>query len=204
MNTEKYRMSFTTGGLFHQDSVNVAKMYLQNPDWIQVREDVGDRNILQTRTKASAMRMGREVCFRLRELNSEELELLVEGDHQEQAHLLWVAVCRRYRFIHEFATEVIRERFLTLRYDLNLEDFDAFFNAKMEWNEELEKITSMTRNKLRQNLFRMLREIEFLSADHSIIPAMLSARFIDVIANGSGQDLSIFPAMESPVQGSMP
>jgi len=195
-------MSFTTGGLFHQESVNVAKMYLENPDWIQVREDVRDKNVLQTRTRASAMRVSREVCFRLRELNSDELELLVEGDHQEQAHLLWVAVCRRYRFIHEFASEVIRERFLTLRYDLNLEDFDAFFNAKMEWNEDLEKITSMTRKKLRQNLFRMLREIEFLSADNSIIPAILSARFVELVSNNSGQDLSIFPAMESVNQGS--
>ena len=195
-------MSFTTGGLFHQESANVAKMYLENPDWIQIREDVRDKNVLQTRTRASAMRVSREVCFRLRELNSDELELLVEGDHQEQAHLLWVAVCRRYRFIHEFASEVIRERFLTLRYDLNLEDFDAFFNAKMEWNEDLEKITSMTRKKLRQNLFRMLREIEFLSADNSIIPAILSARFVELVSNNSGQDLSIFPAMESVNQGS--
>jgi hypothetical protein len=204
MKTKKYRMSFTTGGLFHQESVDVAKMYLENPDWIQVRKDVRDRNVLQTRTKASAMRVSREVCFRLRELNDQELELLVDGDHQEQAHLLWVAVCRRYRFLHEFASEVIRERFLTLRYDLNLEDFDAFFNAKMEWDEDLEAITSMTRNKLRQNLFRMLREGEFLSADHFIIPTMLSARFVDLISNTSSQDLNIFPAMESAIQGATP
>jgi len=180
MNTEKYSMSFTTAALLHQESVNLAELYLEQGDWNEVRNEVIARNLLQTRTTSSAKRICREICSRLKHLHKDELELLVEGDHQEQAYLLWVAVCRHHRFIYEFSVEVIRERFLTLSYDLGYEDFDAFFNAKMEWHEELEKVATTTRNKLRQVLFRMLREAEILSPDNTIIPATLSPRFINV------------------------
>ena len=193
-------MSFTTGALFHQESVNLAGLYLDKGDWNEVREEAIERNLLQARTTASAKRNCREIYSRLKHLNQDELELLVEGDHQEQAYLLWLAVCRRYRFIYDFSTEVIRERFLTLRYDLRYVDYDAFFNAKMDWHEELEKITTTTRNKLRQVMFKMLREAELLNSDSSIIPAMLSPVLINVICNHSERDLQLFPIMETEIK----
>ena len=200
MNSEKYNMSFTAGALFQRESVAVAKLYLKIGDWDEVRDEVVTGNVLQSRTIASAKRASREICLRLMHLDKDEHELLVDGDHQEQAYLLWVAICRQHRFLSEFAVEIIRERFLTLRYDLVHEDFDAFFNAKMEWHEELEKITESTRNKLRQVLFRMLREAEILNADNSIIPAMLSSRLVNVICSHSSQDLRFFPVMDTELQ----
>ena len=201
MNTEKYSMSFTTGALFHQESVNLAGWYLEKGDWTEVRDEVISRNLLQARTANSAKRICREICSRLKRLDKDELELLVEGDHQEQAYLLWLAICRRYRFIYDFSTEVIRERFLTLRYDLGYEDFDAFFNSKMEWHEEMERITTTTRKKLRQVMFKMLHESELLNSGNSIVPAMLSSRLINVICSHSSRDLHLFPAMETALQG---
>ncbi len=201
MNTEKYSLAFVGGALFHQESVRLAELYLEKGDWNAVRNDVIVGNLLQARTTSSARRICQEICSRLQRLNKEELVLLVEGNHQEQAYLLWIAICRSYRFIYEFSLEVIRERFLTLRYDLGYEDFDAFFNAKMEWHEELEKIATSTRNKLRQVLFRMLREAEILSSRNTIIPATLSPRLIDVISSRANQDLYLFPIMETIKQG---
>ena len=201
MNTERYSMSFTTGALFQQESVNLAGRYLEKGDWNKVRDEVISRNLLQARTANSAKRICREICSRLKRLDKHELELLVEGDHQEQAYLLWLAICRRYRFIYDFSTEVIRERFLTLRYDLGYEDFDAFFNSKMEWHEEMERITTTTRKKLRQVMFKMLHESELLNSGNSIVPAMLSSRLIDVICTHSSRDLHLFPTMEAASQG---
>lgn len=200
MNTEKYSMSFTTGTLFHQESVKLAGLYLKKGDWREVRSEVIASNLLQARTENSTKRICREICSRLKHLNKDELELLVEGDHQEQAYLLWLGVCRRYHFIYDFSAEVISDRFLTLRYDLNYEDYDAFYNSKMEWHEEMEKITTTTRNKLRQVLFKMLRETELLNSGNSIIPAMLSTRLIKVICRHSNRDLHLFPVMETQVQ----
>ena len=201
MMTEKYRMSFTAGTLLHQESVKIAEMYLEMGDWAEIREKIVSSNILQSRTESSAKRLSRELCFRLECLHDDELELLVEGDHQEQAYLLWLAVCRCYRFIYEFSTEVIREYFLVFRYDLHHEEYDAFYNSKSEWHEELETIAESTKRKLRNVLFQMMHEAEILNANDSIIPAMLSNRLIDVICKHSTQDLHIYPVMDTQLQG---
>ncbi len=194
-------MSFTAGTLLRQKSVKIAEIYLETGDWDEVRDEAISRNILQARIESTAKRLCRELCARLKYLHKDELELLIEGDHQEQSYLLWLAICRCYRFIYEFSTEVIREHFLTLKYDLYHEDYDAFFNAKIEWHEELEKIADSTSCKLRQVLFKMLHEAELLNANNSIIPAMLSNRLIDVICRHSAQDLRIYPIMDTQLQG---
>jgi len=190
-------MSFTAGALFQKESINIAQLYLDSGDWADVRKEVIDRNILQARTTASAKRSCREICLRLAHLGQNELELLVQGDPYEQKYLLWLAICRQHAFLYEFSVEVIRERFLTLRYDLHHENFDAFFNEKLDWHEELEKITTMTRNKLRQVVFRMLREAELLNTHNAIISAMLSPRLFDLLSRTASQDLLIFPMLET-------
>ena len=201
MDTVKYSMSFTTGGLFCQESVKITQLYLEIHDWEQVRKDVVVKNMLQARTISTLKRVCREICSRLKTLNDSELTLLVQGTNQERSHILWVAICRRYRFIRDFAIEVIRERYLTFRQNLQVEDYEAFFNSRAEWHIELEAITTTTRNKLRQVLFRMLRETELLSVGNTITPAMLTPRFISIISQSRDQDFLVFPLLDLGVKG---
>lgn len=194
-------MSFTTGGLFHRESVELAALYLELGDWNAVRDNVFAENLLQTRTLNTLKRVCREIISRLRTLSSCELKFLVEGSHQEQAYLLWLAVCRRYRFIACFAVEVLRERYITLKADLTFDDFDSFFNRKSEWHLEMDEITPATRSKLRQVLFKILREADLLAANNMINAAMLSPRLLDVIHRSSRRDVLYFPVFESELKG---
>ena len=200
MSNDIYSMSFTTGSLFHRESVELAALYLDLGDWNFVRDKVIAENLLQTRTLNTLKRLCREVISRLRTLNTGELEFLFEGRHQDQAYLLWLAVCRRYRFIADFAVEVLRERYITLKTDLTHEDFDSFFNRKSEWHLELDEITSGTRNKLRQVLFKILRDADLLTANNMIHAAMLSPRLLDLIHQGSHREILYFPVFESDVK----
>ena len=43
-------MAFTTGGLFHRDSVRLAMLYLELKEWDSVRNKVLSENLLQSRT----------------------------------------------------------------------------------------------------------------------------------------------------------
>jgi hypothetical protein len=199
MNQEKYIVSFTTGSLFHHESVTLAGLYLEHGHWKAVRDMVIKENILQARTLTSLERVCREIISRLKTLNTEELAFLTRASHQEQGYLLWLAICRRYRFIADFAIEVVRERYITLKADLTHEVFDSFFNHKSDWHPELEKIQPSTRKKLRQVLFRMLSEADLLTADNMIAPAMLSPELITLISRGNRQELSFFPAFESDI-----
>ena len=201
MTSGRYSMSFTSGTLFHTESVKLAGLYLELSDWNLVRDRVIAENLLQARTQNTLKRICREVISRLKKLNQAELECLVEGSHQEQAYLLWIAVCRRYSFIADFAIEVLRERYITLKTDLTQEDFDAFFNRKSEWHNELDRLTQATRSKLRQVLFKILREADLLTCSNMINAAMLSPGMLKLLQYGRAREALYFPVFESDLKG---
>jgi len=197
-----YVMSFTAGALFHSESVRIAGVFLALGNWYAVRQQVLAQDVLQARTMATAQRQCREILARLQTLEGDEAELLVHGTAQDQVYLLWIAVCRRYRFIADFASEVIRERFLALRFDLDYADFDHFFDGKAAMHPELDSITPSTRNKLRQVLFRMLREATLLGRDHALQPVQLSSRLKSVLGSGLASAVLLFPTLGDPNAGS--
>lgn len=197
----KYRMSFTTGGLFHRESLQLAMLFLEVRDWKVLRDRVLTQNLLQSRTLSTAKRIYQEIAARLQTLDLNELDLLVHGTLQEQCCLLWISICRRYAFIADFAVEVLRERYISLKSDLQCEDFDFFFNKKSEWHPELDALSASSRDKLRQVLFKMLREAELLTAEHKILPPMLTPRFINAITPERRQDIYLFPVFDSELRG---
>lgn len=200
MKTETYRLSFTTGTLLRRESVVIAEQFLALQDWDTVREVVVGNNLLQARALNTSKRVFQEVSSRLKTLGDSEIHLLVQGNLQEQGYLLWVGVCRRYRFIADFGKEILHEKFTNLKTDLTYDDFDAFFNSKAEWHEELERIQTATKAKLRQVLFKMLREASLLTVDNRITPALLSPRLVHAIAQERVSDILIFPAFESDLR----
>ena len=143
----------------------------------------------------------REIVNRLKCLSNDELEVFVEGERSEQAALLWLAACRAYRFIREFAVEVLNERFLSLRTDLAYDDFDTFLAAKAEWSPKLATLSSTTQAKLRAVLFRLMREAEILSSDDRIPGSILSRRVLTMIHAGNPDELRFFPGAERQMGG---
>lgn len=200
MKTETYSLSFTTGTLLHRESVIIAEQFLALHTWNAVRDSVVGQNLLQTRTLNTSKRFCQEIVSRLRTLDHSALELLVQGTLQEQGYLLWLGICCRYQFIADFAQDILHERFISLKTILTYDDFNAFFNQKAEWHEELERIQPATQAKLRQVLFKMLREAGLLTTDNHIIPVLLSPRLVSAVTRGNVQNLRIFPAFESDLR----
>ena len=200
MKKERYSMAFTTGGLFYRESVTLAMLFFELNDWDPVKEKVLSENLLQSRTLNTSKRQCREIISRLKTLDQKELDLLISGSTQEQKYLLWLAVCRHYRFIAEFAEEVIRERYIGLKHDLQYEEFDFFFDKMSEWHPELEEIKPTTRNKLRQVLFKILREAELLTVRNTINASMLSQRLLSALSSQRRKDVFVFPVFESDLK----
>ncbi len=198
--SDRYRLSFTTGGLFLQEAPLIATRYLALRDWAQTREQVRAENLLQVRTAATATRVSQELIARLELLDIEELQYLTEGSSHERGCLLWSAACRRYALIRDFAQEVLREHYLSLRGRLTASDYDTFCNAKALWHTELDAIAPSTQSKLRQNLFRMLREADLISTQLQIQPALLTPPLARLLARQSHEPLLVFPATDHDMQ----
>jgi hypothetical protein len=196
MNTVKYSMSFTVGSIFFQESIKFAQLYLEFGDWDETKNHIIHQNILQARTLNTSKRICAEIISRLKTMNVQELKFLVESGSQDQAYLLWLAICRRYKFIGDFAIEIIRERFISLKTDLNYIDFDSFFNQKSEWDVELDKIQPTTKVKLRQVLFKMLRESGLLTNNNIINVANLSPDLVKLICNIDRREILYYPIFD--------
>ena len=193
---KNYQMSFSTGGLFVNESVAVARLHAAGSDWKQtILLALGD-GATSLPKSASNRRTLREIANRVSCLTEEERTFLIDdADRPEQEALLWLATCRAYRFVREFAVEVIQDRFLSFRLDLPLSAFDHFLDAKAEWDDDLGKLNPSTKLKLRQVLFRILREAGILDVSDHIRPAYLSFRLKTLIASHNPQELLYFPGL---------
>lgn len=178
--------------MVHEAGVLVP-LFNQCHDWEQVRQQVLRENLLQARTRSSAVRMLRETIKRLEALTDEELEIVPSLTAMELGHLMWAAACRRYAFIGEFAEEVLREGFLTLSLTLTVEEYDSFFRSKVVWHEELTEITESTYKELRQVIFRMMKQAGLLTKNQEIEPALLSDRVLALLDKRIPSDSRFFP-----------
>ncbi|QNA72480.1 DUF1819 family protein [Streptomyces sp. So13.3] len=192
----RYRLSFSVGGLFVQEAPIATDLYLHRTrNWTQVREALDADNLLQARTASSARRMGRELVQRMAELDNNELEWLMEGRSTEWAYLMWVAACRRYALIGEFAEEVVRERFLLMTPSLEPERFEDFVRSKALWHDELDDLSESTLRKLRTTVYLMLREAGLLSEAGQIMPALLSEPLTRILRRRQPSQVRFFPTL---------
>lgn len=195
-----YRMSFTSASLLVQESLVLAQTYRSLGDWKQVKTISFEQNLLQACKPKSAKTYIHELIGRLSELTAEQLELLLDGSRSDQLCMLWLAVCKRYRFVKEFGTEVVREKFLMLDHLVTTEDYSSFFNSKAEWDEGLESLSASTCQKVRQVVFHMLRDAEILSSSHMIIPGILSPEVVLVIQSDDLALFAIYPVSDIDIQ----
>ena len=193
---QPYQMSFTSGGMQLNACVDLAKIRLELGSWDQAARSAVSTGLTGLPKASSNERTVRELVKRLKTLSDRELEFLLHEAHRsDQIQLLWISICRAYRFVREFASEVVCERYLVYRYDLPLDAFDTFFAEKAEWDEGLEKISETTRKKLRQMLFRFMRDAEIISADNRILASPISSALQSLLAEQQGI-VSVLPGAQ--------
>ena len=79
---EKYKFSFTAGGLLLNETVKIAEVYLDKGIWRQASKEVSSTRCFR-RTNSSSNRYFHQIKRRLKTL-SEEIVFLAEGDLEEQ------------------------------------------------------------------------------------------------------------------------
>lgn len=190
-NSKEYRLSFGTGGLYVLEGVQLSQSYSDLENWDEVIEHAVEHNLLQFKSSGSTRRAVREICIRLKTLSPQELSLLVTADPYEQSLISWLSCCRTYQFIGDFATQVLLENFASYKLDLGHVDFDFFYDEQALFHPELDGMTDGTRKKLRQILFRMMREAGVLTEDNRIVAGIASQSLKD-INDQARRDLHLF------------
>ncbi len=196
MTLAPYSLSYTTGAALIPETILVAELFAKGGSWANTRVEVLDENLFQSRTESTLKKLYREVSSRLQTLTEDEIALLSNGSEQEQKQLIWLSICRRYRLIADFAQEILVNNYRESRYQLSLDDYEAFYNKKAEWHGNLDEASVSTKSKARQVLFKMLRECGLLNSQDEIVAQTLSVQMrgqLEVLRQKRGEDIGIFP-----------
>jgi hypothetical protein len=193
---QPYKMSFTSGGLFLNESIDLAASYLKTRKWTETIALAQAEGLTSLPKEKSKRRMLREITNRLETLSDKELQFLVKkADRQEQRLLLWLSVCRAYRLVREFAVEVVQDRYLAYQLELPIESFDLLFEQKAEWEDSLASTADATRVRLRQVAFKIMREAGIISEDRRIQSTYLSNPLQALVGANTSADLAVFPGV---------
>ena len=192
----KYRTSFTTGGICLNESVALAGNYNESKGWSLAIEDTISNFDLSAPKQKSQRRLLGELSSRLKNLNPHELTFFKNyADIAEQRLLLWLAFCRTYRLVREYVLEIVQDRYLAYRLDLSIDSFDLFFEHKAEWDDTLASTSASTRVRLRQVVFKTMREVGIISEENRIQSSYLSPQLRGLIEATSPTDLAVFPGV---------
>ena len=200
--TSEYSFSFLTGALYLPESVAVAEVMLGQPEWKEVARQAAKHNLLRQRTNASRTRLLREIRYRLQQLSPKELEFLCDADARDQRHLLFIAICQRFRFIREFVEEVLRPKALALDSQLYPADFARFIDRKGAEAPEIEKLTEKSLAKIKQVLIRMLAEAGLLDSTSSqrLTPRLPSRALARLIAQTDAKRLRLLLLSDADIR----
>ena len=187
----KYRLSFGTGNAYINESNLILKKYLENKDWKETEKYSIENNILQTNSLSSAKRIFREISLRLKSLSNEEQEFFTKSNYVDQSILIWISICRTYKFIGDFSSMIISEKFNSYQLEINYNDFNYFFEKQIVFHEELSLLKDSTRKKLRQVIFRIMKDLNLVSKNMEITPLMPSVE-LKKISKTTRKDLKLF------------
>lgn len=136
----------------------------------------------------------REIRKRLEKLTNEQRNILIHGDLNTQKQIAFLAVCKHYAFIRDFAIEVIRDKVLVFDYQLHESDYNSFINSKISLHPELEKFSVSTLKKSKQVMYRILEQAGIINnaVDKTIQPQIIQQDVIYAIVKEDPLWLKIF------------
>ena len=158
-----YNLGFTVASLRPDLARIVAEHYLAAGDWDLAKQRILSSNALQCRSASSAIRLEREFRQRLGTLTQDQLILAAKATAEDRAAIAWLAVCKSIRFAFEFASEVLRDKLAAHDALLRPSDYEAYVENKSLSHSELARLTTLSKNKVRQVLLRMLAEVGLLA-----------------------------------------
>lgn len=190
----KYILSYTTASLSAYESEVMAGLYLESGDWSSVRTSVLDDNALQKGTLVGRRKLFNELKKRLETLTDEQLSFYADASSSEVKNLTMLSCFKLYRFIYDFATEVMRKKLLLFDFQVLNSNYESFYDSKAVSFENLNTISEATQKKLKQVMFKMFEQAGFIDSvkTKNIQKPYLSEELVKLIVQDDPKYLHAF------------
>ncbi|MBQ6502298.1 MAG: DUF1819 family protein [Flexilinea sp.] len=189
----EYSMSFTAASLLPAESLALADAYAETRDWERTKEQALRENLIQKRSYSSIKRQVPELIKRLTNLSDPQIEQLVSANDHEQKYILWLAVCKTYPFLKEFAQEIMYEHYHAFNNCITPADVRAFFDSKAIIHPRLQDLSVETQKKVISETMTLLRQSGLISEKNEILPLFMTAALEVCLSEEDEEYRRIYP-----------
>lgn len=174
----KYNLAFTAGALLYNESLHFIQAIDYTEDYLKNEFSVHS-DVLVTNAESSRKRIKSELDKRLKNLDVDYLNkfsLLIE---QDQKVILFLAICKTYSIITEFALEVVFNKWKNFDNELSTYDFKYFLSSKLS-EEQLNSISEHSLYKLSQVAVKMFKDVGIFKED-KLSTVHISNELVDLL-----------------------
>lgn len=176
-----YSLSFTAGALLLEESRIAAQVLLDTSDSTDARKRLIEQRLISARTESAARRTVSEILSRLGTLSRDGLELVAHGNLDEAKQVLWIACCKRYPLIKNFAEGPLSEAANTPGGSIDSKAVEVFFLNEQSSHDELASRSEGTKYKLRQVLRLLLNQAGLINDSGTIIRGLAEPRVVALL-----------------------
>lgn len=189
----KYSLAFTAASLRLNDMVKVADIAIEHglTDLREIRES---EMVFNSGKAQTSDREFREIRKRLEYLTPDQMDILAHGSLMSQKQVAFLAVCKHYDIIRDFAVDVLLDKTMIFKYQITESDFTTFINSKIQSHPELETFSESTLKKAKQVLFHILEQAGIINnaLEKIIQPQLLHPILVKAVADDDPSWLRIF------------
>ncbi len=179
------------------DLISYAKMMVTDGLTLgQLKPEMMNRDRAKTNTREFA-----ELYLRIKTLSSKELNLLVDGNSDDQKLLCLIAFGRAYQFFRDFMDEVVQEKVTLFDFKITDRDYNSFVSRKSIDHEELEQLAGTTKAKIKQVILKVLHQAGLIDniKDRNILVPIVDRKLEQIIAETDPNDLKLILYTEQKI-----
>ena len=175
-----YAGDIVAGALLIPESRKVASLLLQRVNDDAWHKAIVIDNILQKRSPVAATRQARLIKSRLILMKPDLWKLVQKGKSEVSVQAILASAIKHSRVLGDFLNQVVHENWRTFKPKINVKDWKYFFETCSQADPQMLEWTESTRKKLKQIIFRILAE----------------SNYIDTTRSGKLQSVSVLPEIK--------
>jgi hypothetical protein len=162
-----YKADITAGSLKVAESRIVAGLLLRKVNADGWEKAVIEDNVLQTRSEATAIRIGRLIRKRLELMSPDLWRLVRDGTGTVATHSVLAAAVKHSPLLGDFLDLVVREQYRLFNTALSNKLWDDFLDDCRGCDPDMPIWNESTRKRLRSSVFQILAQAGYIETTRS-------------------------------------
>jgi len=162
-----YKADITAGSLKVAESRIVAGLLLRKVNADGWEKAIIEDNVLQTRSEATAIRIGRLIRKRLELMNPDLWRLVRDGTGTVATHSVLAAAVKHSPLLGDFLDLVVREQYRLFNMALSNKLWDDYLDDCRGRDPDMPIWNESTRKRLRSSVFQILTQAGYIENTRS-------------------------------------